>query len=134
MKVSGILFQYYIDEPVLNNDNSIVNFEGDPFTDLAKFKVNIAGQRNSAGNKDVEISVSLKYVSNFLRALEMPLRSYEVNLILIWPPNWVISNSAGATTFAPKDTKLYVPVVTQLTQNNFQLSQQLKSGFRRTIE
>ena len=31
------------------------------------------------------------------------------------------------------DTKLYVPVVTLLTHNNAKLRQQLKSGFKRTI-
>ena len=31
------------------------------------------------------------------------------------------------------ETKLYVPVVTLLTQDNAKLPQQLKSGFKRTI-
>ena len=35
--------------------------------------------------------------------------------------------------FAKTDTKLYVPVVTLLTQDNAILLQQLKSGFKRTI-
>ena len=44
----------------------------------------------------------------------MPLINYEINLILTWSANCVISNSAvnQATTFAITDTKLYVPVVT----------------------
>ena len=36
-------------------------------------------------------------------------------------------------TFAITDTKLYVPVVTLLTQDNAKLLQQLKSGFKRVI-
>ena len=38
-----------------------------------------------------------------------------------------------ATTFAITDTKLYFPVVTLSTQDNAKLLQQLKSGFKRTI-
>ena len=44
----------------------------------------------------------------------MPLINYEIDLILTWSANCVISNSAAsqATIFAITDTKLYVPVVT----------------------
>ena len=48
----------------------------------------------------------------------MPLISYEINLIL---------------TFDIKNTILYIPIKTLLTQDNGKLLQQLKSGFRRTI-
>ena len=47
----------------------------------------------------------------------------EVNLILTW--------SSGR--FAMADTKRYVSVVTLSTQDNEKLLQQLKSGFKRTI-
>ena len=36
-------------------------------------------------------------------------------------------------TFSVTDTKLYVPVATLSTQDNANLLQQLKSGFKRTI-
>ena len=36
-------------------------------------------------------------------------------------------------TFAIADTKHYVPIVTLSTQDNTKLLQQLKSGFKRTI-
>ena len=38
-----------------------------------------------------------------------------------------------ATTFAITDKKLHVSVITLSTQNNAKLLQQLKSGFKRTI-
>ena len=44
-----------------------------------------------------------------------------------------IANSASAERFAITDTKLYVPVVTLSTQDNAKLLQQLKPGFKRTI-
>ena len=63
----------------------------------------------------------------------MPLINCEVNLILTYSKDCVITNPTGAGTFEIKDTKLYVPVVTLSTQDNAKLLQQLKSGFRRTI-
>ena len=63
----------------------------------------------------------------------MPLIYCEVNLILTWSKDCVITNSTGAGKFAITDTKLYVPVVTLSTQDNAKLLQQLKSGFKRTI-
>ena len=79
--------------------------------------------------------VALKYLINFWRTLEMPLIHCEINLILTWYANCVISNGAANqnTTFAITDTKLYVPVVTLSTQDNAKLLQQLKSEFKRTI-
>ena len=64
----------------------------------------------------------------------MPLSNCEVNLFLTWSDKCVLSNAgAQAITFAITDTKLYVPVVTSSTQENAKLLQQLKSGFKRTI-
>ena len=123
-KTSGSLWQYYKDNP---NDN-ITQSES------LKSKIKITGKTPAAGNtKDIEISVLLKYLSNFWRTLEMPLINCEVNLILTWSSNWVISSAAGETKFRITDTKLYVPVVTLSTQDNAKLLQQLKSGFKRII-
>ena len=49
--------------------------------------------------------------------------------------NCVISKVTAnqVTTFAITDTKFYVLVVTLSTQDNAKLLQQLKSGFKRTI-
>ena len=63
----------------------------------------------------------------------MPLINCEVNLILTWSSTCVITNSNGAGTFVITDTKFYVPVVTESTQENTKFLQQLKSGFKRVI-
>ena len=63
----------------------------------------------------------------------MPLINCEVNLILTWSKDCVISSATGETKFKITDTKLYVPVVTLSTQDNTKLLQQLKSGFKRII-
>ena len=118
-KTSGSLWQYYRDEP----NNSLADSES------FKFKVKITGKTpNDDNEKDVEIIVPLKYLSNFWRTLELPLINCEVNLILTWSSSstCVITNSTGAGTFAITDTKLYVPVVTLSTKENAKLLQQLK--------
>ena len=123
-KTSGSLCQYYRDEP---NDN---------LADSESFisKIKITGKTPAAGDeKDVEIMVSLRCFSNFWRTLGMPLINCEVNLILTWSSTCVITNSTGAGTFKITDTKLYVPAVTLSRQDNSKLLQQLKSGFKRTV-
>ena len=40
----------------------------------------------------------------------MPLINCIINLILLWPTNFVISSAAGATKFSTANKKLYVPV------------------------
>ena len=79
--------------------------------------------------------VPLQYLSNFWRTLEMPLINCEINLILTWSVNCVISNAAAnqATTFTITDTKLYVPAATLSIDDNTKLLQQLKSEFKRRI-
>ena len=123
-KTSGSLWQYYKDDP---NDN-VANSES------FKSKVKMTGKtRNNGNTKDLEIIVPLKYLSNFWRTLEMPLINCEVNLILTWFKDCVITNTTGEGKFVKTETKLYVPVVTLSTKDNEKLLQQLKSGFKKTI-
>ena len=63
----------------------------------------------------------------------MPLINYEVSLFLVWSSTCVITNSTGEGRFKITDTKLFVLVVTLLTQDNAKLLLQLKPVFRRTI-
>ena len=101
---------------------------------MFKYKIKVTGKTPAAGNTiNVEIAVPLKYLSNFWRTLEIPLINCEVNLILTWSKDCVISSATGETKFKITETKLYVPVVTLSTQDNAKLLQQLKSGFKRTI-
>ena len=95
-KTSGSLWQYYKDDP---NDN-LANFES------FKSKVKITGKTPNNGNtKDLEIIVPLKYLSNFWRTLGMPLINCEVNLILTWSKDCLITNSTGEGKFAVTETK-----------------------------
>ena len=57
-----------------------------------------------------------------------------VTLILFWLGLQIYTNVANQnSTFEITKTKLYVPVVTLSTQDNAELLQQLKLGFKRTV-
>ena len=96
-KTTGSLWQYFRDEPDDNLEDS----------ESFKSKIKITGKTPNHNNeKDVEIMVPLKYLSNYWRTLEMPLINCEVNLILRWTSTCVITNSTGAGTFQIDDTML----------------------------
>ena len=123
-KTSRSLWQYY--EKDLNNE--IARSES------FKSKVKITGKtRNDGKTKEIEIMVPVKYLSNFWRTLEMPLINCEVNLILSWSKDCVITNSTGKRKIQNNWCKIYVPVISLSTQDNAKLLQQLNSGFRGTI-
>ena len=92
----------------------------------------------------VAIVVPLKHLRNFWRTLDILLINCEINLILTWSENCILTVSAQGdnparpvihaptgTTFKVTDTKLYVPVVTLSTEDDNKLLEQLKTGFKR---
>ena len=102
--------------------------------------------------KEVEIVVPLKNVSNFWKTLDIPLINCEINLVLTCSECCVIiskatrdadpdADSAVAAVNNPTnakfkiiDTKLYVPVVTLSFEDDDKVSEQLKTGFKKTIK
>ena len=122
MKTSGSLWQYYRDEPTLDNNNNIIDFPANNNNSASfKFKQQIIGQTGNGGAKDVEIMVPLKYLSNFWRTPEMPLINCEISLQLKWSKSCIlIAGTANNQnqTLQINNTKLYVPVVTLSTQEN----------------
>ena len=79
-KTCGSLWQYCKEIPAINNSGHIEDFDEANATDSFNFKTKITGQTAAnnnngdiAGRTDVEIMVSLKYLSNFWETLEMPL-------------------------------------------------------------
>ena len=74
-KTSENVFQYYIDEPALddngnnnNHNNTTMSFE---------FEANTICQTYITGTKDIEILVPSKQQSNFCRVVEMSLMNCE---------------------------------------------------------
>ena len=147
-KTTGSLFNYYRDEP---NSGAIGNINYS-IKDSKSFgyKTSITGKldSNNVEKDDVEIAVSLKYLSNFWRTLDMPLINCEVSLTLTWSENYVLTSKATRdadppvagtnnptnATFKITDCKLYVPVGNLSAENDNKLLEQLKTGFKRTIK
>ena len=127
----------------MDDNGDIVDFNGANATDSFNFKTKITDQTadnnnkgNIAGRVNIEIMVSLKYLSNFWRTPERPLINCEIKLILNWSAYCVIiytNIDEQVPTFTITEANLYVPVVTLSTQDNAKLLPQLKSGFKRTI-
>ena len=146
---TGSFWNYYRDKPnsSLGCNNNNVNYS---IKDSKSFdyKTSITGElEGNNAEKEVEIVVPLKYFSNFWRPLNMPLINWEINLILTWSKNCVLTNKATRdavpaqagnpavtrvnnqtnATFKITDTKLYVAVVTLSTKNYNIFLEQLKS-------
>ena len=108
-KTSASWWQHYRDKP-----NTILadckSFE---------FKVRIIETTPAAGNiKVVKKELPLKHLSIFCRTLKMLLSNCEINFILTWSADCVISSATGKTKLAITDTKLYVPVVILSSREN----------------
>ena len=63
----------------------------------------------------------------------MVLINCGINLIFTWSEDCLIYSATGETKLKITDTKLCVPFVTLSIQHNAKPLQQLKSGFKRTI-
>ena len=59
----------------------------------------------------------------------MPVNNCEINLILTWSYDFIISSAAGAAKFKITDTKLYVPVLTLSTQGTAKTIKTIKIRF-----
>ena len=77
-----------------------------------KFKQKTTSSTGYYSTKAVQIMAQLKYLSNLLRTLEILLLICEINLILTWSVNCIISNDNAnqVTTFPINERKLYVPL------------------------
>ena len=156
-KTTGRLCNYYRDETNsgLGGDDNNINYsiKNSKFFDYERSITGNLGDNNRTKD-DVKILVSLKYLSNFWRKLDVLLINCEVSLTLTWSENCVITSKAykkavaaqgnnpavdetdnpTGAVFKTKDAKLYVPVVILSAENDNKLLEQLKTGFKRTIK
>ena len=160
-KTIGLLCNYYRDE--LNDDADDNNFDNINVvnSNTFKYKNKVTGNTYNVnagvqgydvdknGMQEVELTIPLKYLGNFWRALNIPLISCEVSLELKWNKNCVITslertqvdagppvvrdNAPTGATLSITDCKLYVPVVTLSKDDEIKLLTNLKSGFKREI-
>ena len=119
-KTSESLWQYYRDEPALDNNGNIFDFPADNNNSNSfKFKQQITGKTGNGSTKDVEIMVPLKYLSNFWRTLDMHSINCENTLQLTCSKKCILAAGTVANhipKFKITGTKLYVPVVALSTQ------------------
>ena len=145
---TGSLWFHSKDKPTNFNDAIADN---NNFKSL-KYKTKLIGSTAAANGilEDTTIVVSLKYVTNFKRSLEMQLINCKVELKLKWTRNCVLAtvsvdninaNDSVENTnandknniFTIKDTKLYVPVVTLSAKGNQKLSKLPSKGSERSV-
>ena len=151
-KITGSSWNYYSDEP---NSGAVGNINYS-IKDLKPFdyKTSIAGKLEGSNveKDDVEIVVSLKYLSNFWRTLGIALINCEVSLTLTWSENCVLTSKATReadpdadpavaginnptnAVFKITDCKLHVPIITLPAETDNKILEQLKTGFKRTIK
>ena len=131
-ETSGSLWQYYKDEPTLDNNN-IIDFPADSKNVSFKVQKKLQDRQET---KDVEIMVPLKYLNNFWRTLEIPLNNCRIRIIELTKSEncFLVAGTAAneQPTFTITDTKFYVPVVTLSTQYHVKLLKKLASSFKRT--
>ena len=77
------LWQYYKDKSALTDAGGVANSSDANNNNASfKFKQKITGKTAAGGIKNVEIMVTLKYLSNFWRTHQMPLINLELNIFL----------------------------------------------------
>ena len=126
-KTTGSLWNYYRDEPSNPLSSNSKSF---------KYKTSITGNTynigdaeagyhaNKVGKNEIEVVIPLKHLSNFWRALNLPLINCEGELVLTRSKNCVLADMTAANDppteleFQKTDTKLYVPVVSLSKEND----------------
>ena len=108
----------------MTNDNNAPSF---------KYKANLIGNTWANGTKNgVKIALPLKYLSNFLGSLEMPLINCKVEPSLKWYGRCLLT-AATSAIFKITNAKIYVPIFTLPIEDNSKLSKLLNEGFKRPI-
>ena len=161
-KTTGPFWNYYPDMPKSGHDNNanlrqriIYSIkDSESFNYKTKLVGNVDAVADAADNdvktdlEDIKIVVALKNLRNFMFNLDFLLINSEIELILKWTEDCVLTEKATAGQLLPggagvdtvptinrpkdlkfsiTDCKLYVPVVTLQTQHQNQLYKDLKT-------
>ena len=127
----GSLYQFKRDEPPDDNADVASN------TTSLMCKPKLINGTDDNNVNNVKLVVPLKYISNILRSLELPLVNCKIDLELTWHKDCMISSADAAAeqvvSFMITNIKLYVPIITLSTKDNNNLTKQLNDGFKRSI-
>ena len=103
---------------------------------LNKYKAVLVEKKSRYVNpsfvKNATIVVTLKYLSNFWRSLEIPLTNCKVHLELNRIEDWILSSAGNSAKFKITDVKLHVPIFTLSTKDNVNLTK-LSDRFKRSV-
>ena len=138
---SGSLWNYYRDE--IDDVDNIAS-DGKSLTHKTKIVTNTPERPENEGDANrapaptskVDVTIPLKYLSNFWKFLDLLLINCEIELDLSWTKECVLieqNNNITGVNFVITSTKLYVPVVTFSIIDNIEFLENMKQGFKRTI-
>ena len=103
---------------------------------LNKYKEVLVGKKSRYVNpsfvKNATIVVTLKYLNNFWRSLEIPLTNCKVHLELNRIEDCILSSAGNSAKFKITDVKLHVPIFTLSTKDNVNLTK-LSDRFKRSV-
>ena len=118
-KISGRLWNYYRDEISNVNDTKIVGKTLEIPSSQEMIEI-LTERHNLEPILNVEVTVPLKYLSNFWRSLDISLINCEEELDLLWRKDSVLielHNNIRGENFMITSSKGYVPVVTFFKQH-----------------
>ena len=101
------MWNYYRDEPNSGAEDNTNSSIKDSKSFDYKTSLTEKLENNSVEKEKVKIVVLLKYLSNFWKALDIPLINYKLSLTLTWSANCVITI---------KPTRKADPVLMQILQ------------------
>ena len=151
---SRSLWNYYRDEvndDANENNASRIKINNNEKITGKSFEYNTKLMGSTPDNNnvlDTEVVVSLKYLSNFWRSLDLPLIICKIELYLSWSKAcivseiWITPVIAGnppnpprqitGATFQINNAKLYISVVTLSINDNTRFLENIRQGFKRT--
>ena len=113
------MWNYYRDEPNRGENNNINYLIKD--SKSSDYKTSITGKlQDNNTEKEAKIVVLLKHLRNFWNTLHMSLINCEINFILTWPENCVLTNVA--TGDADSDAYPAVDAVDNPTNAKFKIT------------
>ena len=83
-----------------------------------------------------EVTIPLKYLSNFRRILDLPQKNCEIEVDLLWSNNCVFAehhNSITGVNCMITKTRLYVLVAILSINDNIKFLENIKQRFKRKI-
>ena len=144
-------YRYEINDDGNENDDNgnNINYNNIITSKSFEYKTKFIGTTpNNYNILDKQVVVSVKFLINLLRSLDLPLINcrIELNLSIITeasktygsvpntnPVRYQVTSQKARATLQISNTKLYVPVVTLSINDNIKLLQNIKQGFKRTI-